>query len=135
MNTRTRYWSLSALVAGLLVLALPPVTQGAGTMDSILVVPNPYNVSDRTFGPRSNLQGYERLRFANLPTPNPSSPTTITIYTSALNLVMTLHHAAGRDLFWDGRNADNQYVVSGLYIYVVHHPDYGRKVGKLVVIR
>ena len=135
MYTRSRYWSALVLAAGIVSPAFVPDTRADAALDSVLVVPNPYNVSGRTFGPKSDLEGYERLRFAHLPTPNETSPTTIKIYTSALNLVATLKHEAGTLLFWDGRNSDNQYIVSGLYIYVVHHPDHGTGVGKFVVIR
>lgn len=101
------------------------------TLDSVKVVPNPYNVSGRTYGARANIFGYERLRFANLPL-----PCTVKIYSSDANLIKTLQFNAG-DLLpaWDGRNSDNQYIVSDVYFYVVEHATLGTKIGKFVVIR
>jgi len=131
MIDRTVRWFAGGLVAGLLMLVLPSMT-GAQTLDSVLVVPNPYNVSGRTFGDRSgNLTGYERIRFANVPL-----PCTIRIYSSSGSLVKTLRVAAGTKLVeWNGRNDDNQYIDSDVYYYIVEHADLGRKLGKFVVIR
>jgi len=129
-------WWVAGLCVGLLACAVPrAAAQGAfPTVDSAIVVPNPYSVSGRTFGPSSNIFGYERIRFANLPL-----VCTIKIYTSAGNLVKTLEHKEGdtypSDVFWNGRNSDNQYIVSDVYIYVVDSPTYGRKIGKFIVIR
>jgi len=115
-----------------LLAAVPPASaQGATTLDSILVVPNPYNVSGRTYGPISNIYGYERIRFAHLPL-----PCRMRIYSSSGNLVKTLDFAPDDTLpQWDGRNDDNQYIVSDVYIYVVEHAALGKKVGKFIVIR
>ena len=53
-----------------------------------------------------------------------------------LDLVATLEHDSRDDkYFWDGRNSDNQYVVSGVYYYIVEHPDHGTNMDKLVIIR
>jgi len=121
------------MLLGLFLVAAAPSAhaQGATTLDSILVVPNPYNVSGQTFGPISNIFGYERIRFAHLPL-----PCKMRIYSSAGNLVKTIDFEADDPLpQWDGRNDDNQYIVSDVYIYVVEHDPLGRKLGKFVVIR
>ncbi len=128
----SRRWALPTviLVAFLCVFASDAISQTT-TLDSVKVVPNPYNVSGRTYASRSNIFGYERLRFANLPL-----PCTVKIYSSDANLVKTLQFNAG-DLLpaWDGRNSDNQYIVSDVYFYVVEHATLGTKIGKFVVIR
>ncbi|HOM56373.1 MAG TPA: hypothetical protein PLG27_01315 [Candidatus Latescibacteria bacterium] len=128
----SRRWALptAILVAFLCVFASDAISQTT-TLDSVKVVPNPYNVSGRTYASRSNIFGYERLRFANLPL-----PCTVKIYSSDANLVKTLQFNAG-DLLpaWDGRNSDNQYIVSDVYFYVVEHATLGTKIGKFVVIR
>ena len=124
------------LLAGLVASVFLPAQASADasqftTLDSVVVVPNPYNVSARHLGPPGNLEAYDRIRFANLP-----APATIKIYTSAGNLVATLDHiSTSGHYLWDGRNDDNQYVVSDVYIYVIEHEEYGRKIGKLVIIR
>jgi|SaaInl8_200m_RNA_FD_contig_21_1230894_length_599_multi_6_in_0_out_0_1 hypothetical protein len=118
------------------LLFAPPASHAAPTtVDSIVVVPNPYNVSGRTFA-KTGEAGYERLRFANLPT-----PCTIWIYTSAGNLVDKLVQGnpncrwQSSQMLWNGRNSDNQYIVSDVYIYIVEHETFGRKIGKFIVIR
>ncbi|HRU23957.1 MAG TPA: hypothetical protein P5569_08420, partial [Candidatus Latescibacteria bacterium] len=78
----SRRWALptAILVAFLCVFASDAISQTT-TLDSVKVVPNPYNVSGRTYASRSNIFGYERLRFANLPL-----PCTVKIYSSDANL-------------------------------------------------
>ena len=124
-------------LGGLLVSALLVSTASAEvtTLDSVLVVPNPYNISGRTFGPKSDVYGLERIRFTNLPEPVAGTPTKIRIYSSTFNLVTVIDHETGNDKLWDGRNSDNQYIVSGVYIYVVEHATLGTSHGKFVVIR
>lgn len=111
------------------------------TLDSVLVVPNPHNASGRTYGTAANRAGIERITFRNLP-----APCTIRIYTSAGNHITTLEHDGvteypfqGRSLgtmfAWNGRTADNQYVQSDVYIYIVESPDYGKTIGRFVIIR
>jgi hypothetical protein len=139
MGSRThRWWPLGLLCAAFLAfspLVKTALAAGATTLDSVLVVPNPYTVSGRTYGPISDLKGYDQIRFTNLP-----APCTVRIYTIAGNFVHELKNEVGdadgdRDILWNGRNSDNQYVVSDVYVYVVNSPTLGRKVGKLVVIR
>lgn len=141
MKSRFSPWWIAGIAFAFVLIALPRVSHSAvSTLDSIIVVPNPYNLSGRTFGPQppgGSIEANERIRFANLP-----APCTIKIYTSAGNLVATVQHTGlntpTSDLentYWSGRNADNQYIVSDVYIYVVESPTLGRKVGKFIVIR
>lgn len=128
------WWWMIGLLGALVLLASPQDShaqaRATGTLDSILVVPNPYSVSGRTHGPISNLKAYERIIFTNLP-----DPATIRIYTSAGNHVATIEHKGSRQYEWSGRNADNQYIVSDVYIYVVQAPGLGVKVGKFIVVK
>ena len=135
-------FSVWAACAALVVLS-PLIASGFDTLDSVLVVPNPYNVSGRTFGSPSSgsIQGFERILFTNLPNPVPEGPTAIKIYTLGLNHITTLEHRYNPNLnvnpsyAWNGRNSDNQYIASGVYIYVIDHPKFGQTIGKFVVIR
>lgn len=130
-------------------LALMPTSafSQVTTVDSVVVVPNPYNVSGRTFATASYTRGLERILFQYVP-----YPSKISIYTSAGNRVVTLNHdgatsypilgdSQGSQFSWSGRNEDNQYVNSDVYIYVVEslasgsQPSYGSKAGKFIVIR
>jgi len=137
MGTASRGWGwMLGLTAGVLLVALgepraqTQPTTATGSLDSVLVVPNPYVVSGRTIGPYSALKQYEAIDFYNVP-----DPCTISVYTSAGNLVVTLQSKGGHFCQWSGRNADNQYVVSDVYIYVVQAPGLGTKIGKFMVIR
>jgi|SaaInl4_150m_RNA_FD_contig_123_16629_length_1625_multi_3_in_0_out_2_2 hypothetical protein len=131
-----RKFLFALLISAVGLLALPDSSRADSVLDSVRVVPNPYNVSGRTHGPRSNASAYERIMFTNLPVPNEQTPTRIRIYSMTLDLVAVLEHDSQDNLyFWDGRNSDNQYVVSGVYYYVIEHPDYGTKMDKLVIIR
>jgi len=121
------------MLVGLAFLVAAPSANAAGatTLDSILVVPNPYNVSGQTYGPSRELKPYERIGFRHLPL-----PCAMRIYSSSGNLVKTLSFGQGETFpQWDGRNDDNQYIVSDVYIYVVEHQTLGRKIGKFIVIR
>ena len=132
----TRRTLLALLISAVGLLALPESALAADVLDSVRVVPNPYNVSGRTHGPRSNASAYERIMFTNLPKPNALTPTRIRIYSMTLDLVAALEHdSQDNQFFWDGRNSDNQYIVSGVYYYVIEHPDHGMTMDKLVIIR
>jgi hypothetical protein len=141
MNTRFNHLWIAGIAFAFVLFALPRVSRSVvSTLDSVIVVPNPYNLSGRTFGPQppgGSIEANERIRFANLP-----APCTIRIYTSAGNLVATINHTGAStptsDLeneYWSGRNTDNQYIVSDVYIYVVESSTLGRKIGKFIVIR
>ena len=122
----SRWWTYS----GFTNVGVVGNSAASTVLDEIVVVPNPWISSGQTFGSPGNIAGYERIRFGNVP-----DPCTIKILTTAGNLVTTLEHSGSGDYLWDGRNADNQYVVSDVYIYVVEHETLGRKIGKFIVIR
>jgi len=94
-------------------------------LDSIRVVPNPYNV---------------RLEFpSGAPTTsivwkNIPGICTIRIYTTAGDLVHTIEHTIGGSEPWDMRTSNNQYIATGVYIYTIDS-EIGSHVGKFVVIR
>ena len=130
---------LSVLFATAVIWLSPDGAQAQGTvgaqdtLSSIVVIPNPYNVIGRTWGQRSlSPESFERIRFANLP----NTPCTITIYSSRGNRIISLSHPGrATNLNWDGRNEDNQYVVSDVYLFVVQSQTLGRQVGKFIIIR
>ena len=133
-------WGAIWLAAGIVItlLAFPMAqpahaqTAAADTLSEVLVVPNPWVQSGRTWGPPSEVRTFERIRFHNLP----MSPCSIYILTAQGNQVIELKHQGdSRYFLWDGRNESNQYIVSGLYLYVVDSPTLGQRLGKLVVIR
>jgi len=134
-----RYGLPGVLVAMALMWLMPDAAKAQATtapqdtLSEIVVIPNPYNGVGRTWGPKSNAQSFERIRFANLP----NTECDIKIFTSRGNLVMTLHKTAamGRNYQWDGRNVNNQYIVSDVYLFLIDSPTLGRYVGKFVVIR
>jgi hypothetical protein len=69
--------------------------------------------------------------FKNLPL-----PCAVRIYSSDANLVRILQFDQKTTVpTWDGRNADNQYVVSDVYFFIIEHPQLGVKLGKFIVIR
>ena len=124
---------LVASLVGLILGTAQPA--GAGTVDTttVVVVPNPYTVSGRTWGPRSNVQSFERIRFTNVPE---DVNCTIKIFSSRGYLIATLRNEDGSpNILWDGRNEDNQYIVSDVYLYVVESPGVPRQIGKFIVLR
>jgi len=143
MSNGKRAWFMCALAMFLTPLIVPSLSSAApNTTDSVIVVPNPYNVAGRLWGTESNPSAFERIRFQNLPI-----PATIKIYTSAGNHVVTLEHTGDGTRYpivghtdsesfnWTGRNADNQYVNSDVYIYVVTSPGLSPSVKKFVILR
>jgi hypothetical protein len=101
--------------------------------DPVIVVPNPYSVSGRTYGSEINVEAFERIRFANVPD---TTTCTISIYTSRGHLVTTLKNVqGGPNMYWSGRTEDNQYVVSDVYVFVVQAPGVPRQIGKFVIVR
>jgi hypothetical protein len=104
----------------------------AGTdMDSIRVVPNPYNIGaskELGYGEQAN----DRLYFFNIP-----GRCNINIYTELGELIATLNHTDGSgDEAWDSITSSGQIVVSGIYIAVIDNLDTGqKKIVKFVIIR
>ena len=135
MNPGQRAASLFGFLTAIFLMVAASSAE-ASPLDSVLVVPNPYNMSARLYGPSGGTAGaFEYIYFRNLPTPSASGPTIIRIYTSNLNLVTTLEHTTSTSLAWDQRNSDNQYIVSDVYLYVITHPDHGTSYGKFIVLR
>ncbi len=135
MTPRTFRWWIQGLFVGLCALLLwPTQSEAVSTVDSVIVVPNPYNVSGRLYGRAGDVSKFERIDFVHVPT-----PCKIRIYTSSGNLVREIDHDSPfSTASWDGRNTDNQYVSSDVYIYVLEAEINGetrRKLGKLVIIR
>ncbi len=115
-----------------------PSTYPMTHLDSVIVVPNPYN--SRSYNPKGAQGTIDRIFFKNLP-----QAATIRIYTAAGSPVKTLYHFAapgaadGASIGWDMSNDVNQVVATGVYIYTVEctaGPAQGRTaVGKFIIIR
>jgi hypothetical protein len=100
------------------------------TMDSIRVVPNPYNHSAAIAGMYFT-SNPDRIAFYGLP-----PVCTIKLYTERGDLINTLTHNDGSgDQLWDSRTSSEQIIVSGLYIAVFQTPDGETAIRKFVVIR
>ena len=103
---------------------------GVVDLDSIRVVPNPYNIAAAL-----NVLRYpgepNKIGFLNIP---PSC--TIRIFTELGELIQTISHTNGSgDAYWDLTTSSHQVVVSGLYIVVFQTPNGKTAYRKFVVIR
>jgi hypothetical protein len=99
-------------------------------MDSIRVVPNPYNIASNP-----NLLRYvgepNQIGFLNIP-----PICTIKIYTELGQLIKTIQHTNGSgDEYWNLTTSSDQIVVSGVYIVVFQTPQGQTAIKKFVVIR
>ncbi len=96
------------------------------SMETIRVVPNPYNISKPAFAEQ------DRIVFAGLP-----GPCKIKIYTQSGDLVAEIDHPYERGIAgWDQISGFDQLIKSGIYIYYVESTEgLGEKIGKFVVIR
>jgi hypothetical protein len=120
--------------------AVSPYQEAATVLDSIYAVPNPYHVkSDRLYSAVNFPQ--RRIRFVGLP-----AQCRIRIYTQSGDLVATIKHELiippSDTEDWELITDTDQFVASGLYIFVVDQTRDGdgndlglSKVGKLVIIR
>jgi hypothetical protein len=112
-------------------LAVIPLPVTAGTLDNVVVVPNPYKGSadwEEWTGSGARLS---RIYFMNLP-----ARCTIRIYTVAGDLVRTLEHndvASGAEP-WDLTGASGVQIASGIYFYHLDAPGIGEKIGKFAVL-
>jgi len=94
-------------------------------LDSIRVVPNPYNIRlDFPQGART-----DEVLWKNLP-----APCMIRVYTAAGDLVHEIDHTIGGSEPWNLKTTNNQYIATGVYIYTIDS-EIGSHVGKFVVIR
>jgi len=99
-----------------------------GDMDSIRVVPNPYNVRSRDL---QYLGEPDKIMFLNVP-----GECTIRIYTERGDLIKTILHDDGSgDESWNSITEYGQVVVSGVYIAVFEKPNGDKKIRKFVIIR
>jgi hypothetical protein len=111
----------------------------SGRLGEVLVVPNPYRV-DREYtyenggweGRGGDWSENKRLlKFIHLP-----PKCTIRIFTLAGDLVTTLEHddPVRGELSWNLLSESNRAIASGVYVFTVES-DFGRQIGKFVVIR
>jgi hypothetical protein len=101
------------------------------TLDSIRVVPNPYNHAAAIAGMYFGQGSLNRIAFYGLP-----PECTIKIYTERGDLINTLTHNDGSgDQLWDQTTSSRQIIVSGLYIAVIETPDGSTKIRKFIIIR
>ncbi|MEM3373247.1 MAG: hypothetical protein QXF76_03465, partial [Candidatus Anstonellales archaeon] len=118
------FWTVTNRPA---TLQRPPVTS---TLDSVRVVPNPYDIRARIFqfGDKSQ---YDRIAFYGLP-----PVCKLKIFTERGDLIWEKDHTRGTgDELWDSLTKYGQIVSSGIYILYVETPD-GRSVfRKFVIIR
>lgn len=104
-----------------------PNTGPQSNLREIQVIPNPYRASaDWEYG------GQRRVVFVRLP-----SEATITIYTTALELIRTLHHSDPEsDLeSWDLMTDGGEEVAPGVYIWHVDAGAFGTIDGKMMIIK
>jgi len=102
--------------------------QPVSDMDSIRVVPNPYNIRSRDL---QYLGEPDKIMFLNIP-----GECTIRIYTERGDLIKTIVHNDGSgDESWNSTTDYGQVVVSGVYIIVFEKPNGEKKIRKLVIIR
>jgi len=108
------------------VATAPVATSGAGILDDIKVVPNPFYL----YGPYDPAVGNHQIKFNNLP-----AECTINIYNLAGEFVDQIHKddASTAIATWDGLTDSGLPVASGVYLYVVEARGYGTKIGKFAV--
>jgi hypothetical protein len=115
----------------------PSKAQALG--EKVVVVPNPYKISENYQNPQGLESGSgqfaRRINFYNLP-----AECTIRIYTLDGDLVREIEHkkaeddpTAGYD-YWDLINQNTQAVVSGIYLYGIESKS-GNHIGKFVIIK
>ena len=103
--------------------------------DNIAVVPNPYVIAARWEAPNPYAfgRGERKIQFIHLP-----KECTIRIYTVRGNLVKEIKHEStttdGAET-WNLVSQDGMDVAYGIYIYHIHAPEIGDKIGKFVIIK
>jgi hypothetical protein len=99
--------------------------QASTSLDDVRVVPNPYKATSLF-----EIRYEDVIMFTNLP---PAAE--ISIYSLDGDLVKTIIHDDGTDSEkWNLISKNDQFVVSGLYYYVVR-TNAEKKIGKFVIIR
>jgi hypothetical protein len=108
-------------------------------LDDILVIPNPYKVSNIFEGAttNTNLQQNRELHFTGIP-----APSTLRIFTVSGVLIREidiqpsdLTSEYGGSYIWNMLTKDNLEISYGIYLYHVKAPGIGEKVGKFAVIK
>lgn len=108
-------------------------------LDDILVIPNPYKVSNIFEGAttNTNLQQNRELHFTGIP-----APSTLRIFTVSGVLVREidiqpndLTSEYGGSYIWNMLTKDNLEISYGIYLYHIEAPGIGEKVGKFAVIK
>jgi hypothetical protein len=118
------FWTVTSAPA---TLQRPAV---ATTLDSVRVVPNPYDVRARLFQFGDQSQ-YDRIAFYGLP-----PVCKLKIYTERGDLIWEKDHTRGTgDELWDSITSSGQIIASGIYILYVEAPGRGSVYRKFVVIR
>jgi hypothetical protein len=108
-------------------------------LGSVKVVPNPYRVDQNYTYESGGWEGRQRswseedrlIRFIHLP-----PQCTIRIFSLTGDIVTTLYHddPVRGELDWNLLSESGRAIASGLYVFSVES-DYGRQVGKFVIIR
>lgn len=99
--------------------------QSASSLTDVRVVPNPYKATSLF-----EVRYEDKIMFTNLP---PAAE--ISIYSLDGDLVKTIIHNSGTDSEkWNLVSKSSQFVVSGLYYYVVR-TETEKKIGKFVIMR
>ncbi len=106
-------------------------------LDDIQVVPNPYVVANNMESPLppaiTTGRGERRVEFRHLP-----SDASVHIFNSMGTHIVTLK--PGNTLFdgtlaWDLKSKENLDISFGVYFYIVESPAFGKKSGKLAIIK
>ena len=109
------------------------LTRPAGTLETVAIVPNPYNISASQLQFTGDLN---KIMFFGLP-----EQCTIRIFTESGDLVKTIEHLGSGDEPWGKvefewqTTDDGQLVVSGIYIAHIETPDGKSVIKKFVVVR
>jgi hypothetical protein len=118
-----------------------PEIPGLAEVNKVRVVPNPYNIKGGEYNPDNphgttgfNYKGdTNTLQFVNLP----KAACTIKVYTMKGDLIKTFEKPEGPDrIRWENMLTRwNQFIVSGVYFFVVDAPGVGIYKDKFVVVR
>lgn len=113
------------------VTNLPATLQRpAGTLETVKVVPNPYDIRARLFQFGDQAQ-YDRIAFYGIP-----GICKLKIFTERGDLIWEMDHTRGTgDELWNSTTSSGQIVASGIYILYVETPDGESTFKKFVIIR
>jgi hypothetical protein len=91
-------------------------------LDSIRIVPNPFNASAKSAVRFPGVIDEDKIAFYNIP-----GECTIRIYSEIGELVKTIEHTNGSgDEYWYQVTSSNQIIVSGIYIAVITDKNSGQ---------